>query len=318
MAAAQAKADSVDPADVLISPTSLTSLGTLLPQFQTEVMERGLALSAQAAATAAVRDAAATLRMTASHFFQLMNLAIERGVLAAGDRAAFLLDVSQTNLPTMTADADLQMWAGRIVDGEGARATAGGTPVVFPAAAEVQAALTAYQTVKADQSNKQDAHDSAQEDVEGLRDEVDALILDMRDEIEFALRREEPASLRRDARQWGVVYVNRPGESDDDGGNGGLPAPTGLTLTIETDLSVTADWDDVTGAESYIISVQDVTGGDDFIEEPTGFPESQANLGPYLPDQTIAVKVAAVIARQRGPDSAAVEVTLPPAPPPNP
>ena len=38
------------------------------------------------------------------------------------------------------------------------------------------------------------------------RQSVDDLIKDLRDTIEFDLRNEEPSSLRRKARDWGVVY----------------------------------------------------------------------------------------------------------------
>jgi hypothetical protein len=42
---------------------------------------------------------------------------------------------------------------------------------------------------------------------------VDALIKDMWDTIEFNLRSHDAPSLRRRAREWGVYYALRPGET---------------------------------------------------------------------------------------------------------
>ena len=50
------------------------------------------------------------------------------------------------------------------------------------------------------------AFDLAQEAVADQRPAVDDLIKDLWDTIEFNLRNEEASSLRRKAREWGVVY----------------------------------------------------------------------------------------------------------------
>lgn len=220
--AASAKAATVDPANLAFTAESKTTLDTLRPQFQTEVAERGQALAAQTDASKAVREQAARLRMFVSHFFQNLNFGIERGVFAASDRAHYQLDVSQTTLPNMVREADLLTWAGRAVSGEASRTAAGGMAMPFPSAAEVQAELTQYTTLASDQSTKKDTYDDEQADVEALRDDVDGLIVDIWDEVEFTFRRDKPPSLRRKAKQYGVVYVTRPGEPpDEDEGDGG-------------------------------------------------------------------------------------------------
>lgn len=122
------------------------------------------------------------------------------------------MDVSQTTLPQLSSDAELTMWADRIVSGEAARTAAGGTALPFPTVAEVDAELTQYKSLRADQSTKKDAYDSEQEDVEALRADVEALIRDIWDEVEFAFRRDDSPSLRRKAREYGVFYATRPGE----------------------------------------------------------------------------------------------------------
>jgi len=210
--AAANKAATVDPAELAFSSESKTLLDTVLPQWKQETEERGQALSAQSEASSAARDQKARLRMWLSHFFQNLNMGIEREVFQASDRAFYQMDVSQTTLPDTTTEADLLMWADRLVVGEAARTGAGGTAIPFPTVAEVEAELTQCRTLCDERSAKKDAFDKEQEDVEAMRDQVDGLIRDIWDEVEFAFRREQPSSLRRKAREYGVYYALRPNE----------------------------------------------------------------------------------------------------------
>ena len=57
----------------------------------------------------------------------------------------------------------------------------------------------------------------------GFRAGADELITDIWDEIEFKYRKDEPSAMRRKAREYGVVYVSRPGEPVEEGAQ--PPAP---------------------------------------------------------------------------------------------
>ena len=58
------------------------------------------------------------------------------------------------------------------------------------------------------QSTAKDAYDAGQEAVAAQRPAVDALTKDLWDSIEFALRADEPSSLRRKARASGVSFTS--------------------------------------------------------------------------------------------------------------
>lgn len=214
--AASSKAAIVDPTELAFSSDSKTKLDTVLPAFVNEVGEEGQALSAQAAATEALTVQKQRLTMWSSHFFQNLNMAIEREVLKESDRAFYQLDVSQTTLPPMSNEGDLLLWSGRIVPGETARTVAGGTPLPFPSSMEVDAERSQYTALRQEQSTRKDAYDDEQEDVDDMLEEVDELIRDIWDEVEFKFRREKPASLRRKAREYGVYYALRKGEEPDE------------------------------------------------------------------------------------------------------
>lgn len=208
----------VTPAGQLaISAATKTAVDAQYPLFRTELEERGTALAGQTTATQAQAAQAARLRTWTSHFLQNLNMAIERGAIPATARAFYQLDVSQTALPRMSSEADLTLWAGRAVSGEAARVAGGGIPILFPPIAEVAAELAQYQTLHNVQTTKRDTYLAEAADVEALRRPIDDLILDIWDEVEFHFRREPASSLRTKAREYGVYYASRPGETPDPG-----------------------------------------------------------------------------------------------------
>jgi hypothetical protein len=85
----------------------------------------------------------------------------------------------------------------------------------MPSIGEVQAALAAYTASGNEASRAKDKFDDEQGDIPALLPAVDKVIKDIWDHIEFTLRDEDGPSRRRKAREWGVVYVQRPGEEPD-------------------------------------------------------------------------------------------------------
>jgi len=215
--AAADKAAAVPAAQLAFSAANKALLDTTLPQFRTKMEQRGTALAGQTTATQDEDVQEARTRMWTSHFYQNLNMAIDRGVILASARAFYQLDVSSESLPDMATETDLVLWAGRVVSGEAARVAAGGAALPFPSAAEVNAELTTYNTLRAQQSTKKDVYDDEAADVEALRAPVDALIRDIWDEVEFKFRHETPPSLRAKAREYGVIYESRPGEPPEPG-----------------------------------------------------------------------------------------------------
>lgn len=207
------KAQNTPPGQLAFTPATLAVLTTFLPSFEAELQERGTALTGQTTATGQLNAARRMLHMFITHFFRVFNFAVARGQFAATDRGQYQLDVSSDSAPLLPTDADLTMWAGRIVSGEAVRVAAGGTPMAFPSAAEVAAAAADFQTIKGAQSQSKDIYNKEQEEVEELRPEADELIDDIIDEVLFTFRKHTPASARRNAKEYGLTYVPSPGET---------------------------------------------------------------------------------------------------------
>lgn len=211
----------------LISAATGAALETFQPKWEKEVAERADAFGQQSASTQALGTAAGKLRLLVSHFIQVYQLAIARGDFAAAGRAVYELSVNDETVPNLDAEAALLLWADRIVKGDPRRvAQFSEAPMALPAASAVAAALQAYNAKLAAQSEAKDDLEAEQADVIALRADADKLIRDVWDEVEFALRQLEPPTLRRRAREWGVVYAQRPGEPEEGSGETPAPAPT--------------------------------------------------------------------------------------------
>lgn len=220
------KWNSTTGASRLISAATGAALETLQPKWEKEVAERADAFGQQSASTQALKAAADKLRLLVSHFIQVYQMGIARGDFAAAGRAVYELSVNEETVPNLDAEAALLLWADRIVKGDPRRVTQfSEAPMAMPAASAVAAALDAYNVKLTAQTEAKDQLEAEQADVIALRAEADQVIRDVWDEVEFALRQLEAPTLRRRAREWGVVYAQRPGEPEEGSGEAPTPAP---------------------------------------------------------------------------------------------
>jgi hypothetical protein len=216
LSAADKKLTGIQPSARLISAETAAALTIFIPKWEKEVSERADALGKQTAVTIALNAAGVKLRLVASHFFQVFQFGVARGIFSPSGRASYELSVNEETVPNLDSESDLLLWTDRIIKGDARRIANFGEPAMeMPTAAEVDAALSAYNTALALQTAAKDTLESEQSDVNLLRPEADKLIRDAWDEIEFSLRKLDPPTLRRRAREWGVFYALRPGEPEE-------------------------------------------------------------------------------------------------------
>ncbi|MEO8352731.1 MAG: hypothetical protein ABI680_13430 [Chthoniobacteraceae bacterium] len=207
--------------DRLYPPTLHDPLVALHTEWTRKAGERDIAAALQGTETAQAEVARLRLEQFVSHYFQVFQLGVARGDFERADRTFYGLDFSQTDIPTFSTHEDLVLWARHIVDGDAARTAAKPKEpaMALPKAAEVGTALATYLIEHTDQSAAGTAQAGVQDEVAVMRPNVDALIREVWDTIEFNLRHEPGPDRRRMARAWGIVYVPRPGEAPD-------PAPS--------------------------------------------------------------------------------------------
>jgi hypothetical protein len=118
---------------------------SLLTRLIKEAGDIPTALAAQAPLTDAFNKGLAKLTTYVSHFHQVYDLGVARGVFTAGGRAYYGRDVSLAKLPDLSSAAAVLLAAKNINEGEPKRATAEGAahvPMALPSAAEVAAVYT--------------------------------------------------------------------------------------------------------------------------------------------------------------------------------
>ncbi len=197
-----------NPSDRLITAAQFSTLSLRIPLWTNARDAAAVLLHNQTTATATVNTTFANAERHISHFIQVFNLAVARGIFTPSDRTYYQLDASSDVLPPLDSSANVRLWAGRIATGEAARVLAGGTPMAMPSAAQVATAFAAFNSAEVIQTSAKTAYDVGQEAVSNQRPIVDPLILDLWDTIEYNLRANDPTSLRRKAREWGVTYDN--------------------------------------------------------------------------------------------------------------
>jgi len=202
-----------------------TQLVPIAGDFGKNIEARGFALTAQNKATLDKEVALKTLKMFNNHFIMVLNFDIARGKFHPSIRATYGLDVTQETLPVMGSEIEVFEWSKKLIAGEIHRIADGGAPMLDPDLAEMQAAQNAYVAAHEEQERKKTNYDLAQEAVEAMRPAVDKFIKKMWNTIEFYFQDDEPSSLRRKARAWGVVYATRPDEEPE-------PEPQTLTGTV--------------------------------------------------------------------------------------
>ena len=191
-------------------------LETFLPIYKDKLQQRGAALSQQARVVATIKPKRRMLRLYIGHFIIGLDNAILRQELPASDRAYYQLPTGSRALPKLTTDDDLLLWAKRAVDGENARIATGGVALTNPTATQVSDQLLDFRTLVNDLTTRKTAYDDAQEAVAALWPEADELLKDIWDEVLFHFRKNDLPSLRRKAREWGLVYRNTKKAEEED------------------------------------------------------------------------------------------------------
>ena len=142
---------------------------SLLNRFLGDVSAVDLAEAAQAPLVSAESHAAAKLTMGISHFHQVLDLGVARGIFSAGARGYYGRDITASSIPNLSSYAAIAEAGEAVVNGEAARKTAEGAayvPMALPSAAEVGALLTQFTTLDSQNESGAGQHRQAARRVE--------------------------------------------------------------------------------------------------------------------------------------------------------
>ena len=196
------------PAANIFTPGTTTRLDAIAPQLIAALNLTDTKQGESVAATDNKNEDGKMLRKYCSHYFQVLNLAVEREVYDKAVRAFFGLDTETGVLPDMTSDYQAQQAAEKIAAGDAELVAHGEPAMTNPTAAEVATFFTNFTAKLIAHSTAQDALDNAQEATDALVPEADKVIKKIYDEAEAHFNEEDAESQRANCRLYGVLYIS--------------------------------------------------------------------------------------------------------------
>lgn len=210
--AIKTRRDALPPTELPFTSAAIAWLDTFYPNFNLAVTELNRTKAEQTAQTVVVAQLRVAARMWVSHGYHGVINATFRGEYLRTALSYYGLDNNAKGAPEMGTDQSILDASNAYVNGETARIAAGGNAMPFPAQGDIMTRVTAFQNSNIVQGTLKGAYDLSQENMALLNVETDQLLLRLWNEIEAVYDKGDKPSMRRKAREWGVVYVPSPGE----------------------------------------------------------------------------------------------------------
>ena len=199
--------------DLAINYKTRTEAQRLLMQYENQVAQYHANFDSKVSANRQYRHRVHNARMYVSHFIQVLNLAVIRGEIKRSQKELYGLNPKSNALPDLTTEEGLLEWGQHVIDGEMKRTAAGGFASNNPSINKVK---VHYDMFKEDYTSHQlhkKTHSRVFEDTETLRKQVDAIILDIWDQVETFYKDELPYAKLQKCQAYGMIYYYRTGEA---------------------------------------------------------------------------------------------------------
>lgn len=196
-----------------INYRTLSEAQRFLMQFENQVAQYHANFDTKVLDNKQYRHKVRNARMYISHFIQVLNLAAIRGEIKKNHKELYKLDPHNHTLPDLSTEENLLLWGKNIIDGEQARIAQGGFPIYNPAINKVQVHYDIFREHYNTHIVHKRTHSRVYEDTELMRKTVDALILDIWDQVEAFYRDEYPYAKLVKCQAYGMIYYYRKGES---------------------------------------------------------------------------------------------------------
>ncbi len=171
-----------------------------------KLLAKSLALSAFA--TSEKDKVLARQKMLNSHYIQVLNFFIEEEIYPESYRGFYKIPINNAAVPDQSTEYSVTELSANIAEGELLMIAAGGHAIPFPLLLTITTNLTLLNTRLQAQSNAMDVSDKAKEDLTSLCEEGGTVIKKAWDEVETYYDEGTIESKRKNAREWGVLYVS--------------------------------------------------------------------------------------------------------------
>lgn len=191
---------------------SLNRAQTVYDRLYTSCSQYKLMLGAQKRHTSKIDKLMRNASMYVSHFLQVLFLAVERKEIKKQSLELYGLTPETTALPNIKSPDGLLEWAPKIIQGEKARLKKGGRPIYNPTIGMVATHYEIFREMYEKHRASVQKTQKALEAVQAQREEIDALLLDIWNQIEHHYENEPPERRYAECRKLGVVYYYRRNE----------------------------------------------------------------------------------------------------------
>ncbi len=152
-------------------------------------------------------------RLYVSHFIQVLNMTILRNEIKAEYKELYQLSPDDYTLPDLASEKALTEWGQRIIDGENKRlAQRGGTPIYNPTIAKVRVHYDIFIEARYERDRYKKQMQRSLDQLNSLREEIDALILKIWDEVESHYNAIAGEERIEKCRKYGIIYYYRKNE----------------------------------------------------------------------------------------------------------
>ncbi|MBR1426437.1 MAG: hypothetical protein IJ609_03140 [Paludibacteraceae bacterium] len=189
-----------------------TEAQRLLMQFENQVSRYQDNFNTRVSTNKQYRRVVQNARMYISHFIQVLNLAVIRGEIKKDAKALYGLDPASGTLPDLSTEEAILQWGQNVIRGEQERIAHGGFPIYNPAINKVQVYYDIFKENQLNHSFHARTSSQVYDDLESLRKQADALILDIWNQVENYYRDLLPFTRMQHCKAYGVIYYYRPGE----------------------------------------------------------------------------------------------------------
>lgn len=187
---------------------------TLLPKFETAVDRFKSTYNEQAKANKKHQVHLKNARLYVSHFIQVLNMAVIRQEVKREHKSLYGLAADENTVPDLASESAVLEWGKKVIDGERARTSKGGVPIYTPSIAKVSVLYDVFKDSYQEQQYHKLNTQRAQAPIASLREQIDALILELWNIVEERFR-DLPNDVRLDTcRSYGVIYYYHSNEKE--------------------------------------------------------------------------------------------------------
>ncbi|MFB6319867.1 hypothetical protein [Saccharicrinis sp. FJH54] len=207
------KGEILDMYDLAFTQKTLVEIKSFLPLFEKALFEYKQAHELQVASNLKYQEKIKKARLYISHFIQVMNLAVIRGEVKAVNQELYGLEPNSKSVPDLSSDDALIHWGHKIIEGERQRISQGGTAIYSPSIANVKVHYDIFRDAYNKQKVLQNNTARYLENIAGLRNRADDIILTIWNEVEKHFTEVEDPEIRlQKCRDYGLIYYYRKGE----------------------------------------------------------------------------------------------------------